>query len=653
MRGGPYDASGSGDNLVDRADRVISSGQGLRYSSALIGEVLSQPGAVEGIPAPSSIDARSVPPATDFFDALVYPGRDGLRRHLERFFEVVAGPGEYLAGELREGDVVVRRAMGEPFGHLWIVAAPERWSDGDLPSAGLSPEGRLPGEYVRVVEGGARPHTLADRFVRRVTDGAGRVPLDQLVVRPVGVMREGGRMDRGEAAPDFGAPVEQGAPSCYRIMAIPAPAAIGFEFDLNYGASTVSPPLDPGPARDDAAWSTSIFSLEGKNVTTHRMSTHGFRLEGDGNRVEIATKSFELTAAGRTEMRRVMKDVLALATDLKSECRKAKADTSRGFPAATGAPRWFKPGYLEAGVGCMFPFSLNPKKSYYGSDCAMGASPQATFTLPLARIDALVAKIRDSERKKVAGRAWSAPPGWRQGKRSQALYDAREAVNKSRDHHLKAKTKLSNGDEVTKANFTPTLQGLMILMVSYLRTSELAYDHTPNGDWDYEIFAKAYLPLNVKNPFRLLYADLSKDEQRVFKDLYDNPRVNLWKLAKSGATAADKDNQLFPARVKGHQECWFTTAPTWDEFVEKTVTSTPLLRNASCTGADKKGEDVGCEVLFAPLSRVIPHEPGSRRVTLEMRRLGFNWVLSHGYEKDGVQHPGWAEMTENLFDLAL
>ena len=442
---------------------------------------------------------------------------------------------------------------------------------------------------------------------------------------------------------------EQSAPSCYQILSGASGAfpAIGFELDLNYGASKVSPPLKQGDAGFDAA----VYGLEGKNITTHRMSADGFRLEGDGNRIEIATKPFEMSAVGRAEMKKTVKDVLALASDLIDQCSKAKADTALGFPAEVGAPRYFKPSYLESVVKCVFPLALNPKKSYYGVGCAMGASPQATFTLPLARVDALVTLIKNSEGKKVAGRALSGPSGWRQGKRSKALYDAQEAVKKSRDHHIKAKTKLSNGDVVTQANFTPTLQGLLILMVSYLRTSELTYDHTPNGDWDYEEFAKAYLPLNVKNPFRLLFKDLTADEKRVFKELYDSPRVNLWRLAKDSATPTDKDNQLFPVRVEGHQKGWFSTAPTWDEFVEKTVTDTPFKRTES--GPMKKGEDVGCEVLFAPLSRILPYESGSRRVTVEMRRLGFNWVLSHGFEKDGVKHPGWAEMTGMLFDMAL
>lgn len=439
------------------------------------------------------------------------------------------------------------------------------------------------------------------------------------------------------------------APKCYQIVSSTTGnlPAIGFEFDMNYGASTVRPPLE----QPDNA---TVYSLEGKHITTHRIKQEGFRLEGDGNRIEIGTKHFELSDSGRTEMKKVMKDTLALVTDLKRQCDKAEPDLSLGYPTEVGAPRYFTPSYLESGVACLFPLGFSQKKRYYAKWCALGASPQATFTLPLARIDELVTIIKESsEGKKVAGRSLSGPTGYRQGLRSRALYGAQKAVNASRKDHIKAKTQLSNGDAVTSANFTPTLQGLLILMISYLRASELPYDRTPNGSWDYEDFAKAYLPLNVKNPFRLFYADLTAEEKRVFNHLYDTPRENLWKLAKDRATAADGGNQLFPRFVKGHQECWFDPVPTWDGFVALTVTNTPLLRNNMCVGTEKKGEDVGCEVLFAPLSRIIPYEPGSRRVTVEMRRLGFNWVLSHGYEKDGIQHPDWSEMTQALFQMAL
>lgn len=437
------------------------------------------------------------------------------------------------------------------------------------------------------------------------------------------------------------------SPACYKDIVAPTTGSVpklGFEFDLNYGASTVRPPLN----KEDAGWGATVAPLEGENITTHRISTDGFRLEGDGNRIEIGTRPFEISAAGRKDMQAIMKKVLTLAADLKTQCRAAKLDTGLGYPALTGAPRHFVPAFLEPAVSCVFPLALNRKVSYYASGCALGAAPQVTFELPLARIDNLVAIIQSSESKKVAGRAFSGPPGTRQGVRSVALYAARKAVNTSRDAHLKAGTLLSDGTKVTGANYSPTLQGLLILMVSYLRTSELTY-----GTKDYEVFAKAYLPLNVKNPFRLLFADLTAAEKLAFKDLYDTPRTKLWQLAKPGATAAAGDNKLFPTRTHGHQGCWFTSIPTWDDFVEKTVSNTPLLRTHHCPGADKKGEDLGCEVLFAPLSRILPHEKDSRRVTVEMRRLGHNWVFTHAFEHEGVQHPGWTEMTETLFDMAL
>jgi hypothetical protein len=425
--------------------------------------------------------------------------------------------------------------------------------------------------------------------------------------------------------------------TCYTISTptITLPT-IGFEFDLNYGASINTPPLD-----------SPDYSLEGKKITTHRIATDGFRLEGDGNRIEIGTKPFELSTTGRTDMEATMKAILNLAQLIRKGCSAVKPDKALGYGSNVGAPRYFKPSFLESTVQAIFPLAMK-RPPYYQGSCIVAAAPQVTFEIPLAKINALVTLIQKSEGKKVAGKALSGSPGWRQGVRSQAIYDAQKAVNKSRDAHIKSKTKLSNGDVVTEINFTPTLQGLLILMVSYLRTSVLLYTSK-----DYEGFAKSYLPVNVKNPFRLLFADLTTGEKQVFKELYGSLRVNLWRLAKDAATNADKDNQLFPAIVKQHQECWFTTAPTWDEFVDKTITNTPLLRSKFCPGKVKKGEDVGCEVLFAPLSRIIPYKTGSRRVTVELRRLGFNWVSATGFTKDGVNHPGWLVMTQMLFDIAL
>ena len=119
----------------------------------------------------------------------------------------------------------------------------------------------------------------------------------------------------------------------------------------------------------------------------------------------------------------------------------------------------------------------------------------------------------------------------------------------------------------------PTLQGLLILMVSYLRTSELTYS---SRDW--EVFPKAYLPLNVKNPFRLLFRDLLAEERRVFDEVYDNPRRRVLEACQARGYVRDAADQLFPAVVAAKQAQWFSSIPTWNDFVEKTVTNTPLLR---------------------------------------------------------------------------
>src|SRR4030095_2728965 len=76
---------------------------------------------------------------------------------------------------------------------------------------------------------------------------------------------------------------------------------IGFEFDLSYGASSSKPP----PCGADS-------SIELRKVSTHDRDKHGFRLEGDGNRIEIATKPFQLITAGENNMVEVMSKIIVL-----------------------------------------------------------------------------------------------------------------------------------------------------------------------------------------------------------------------------------------------------------------------------------------------------------------------------------------------------
>jgi hypothetical protein len=593
--------------------------QGEAYAGQLVFGTERQTALSQVEAAINALGHRVVAAERTAFDSFVL-GR--LERHLYRAY------GEANRAKTHGGANLAERAPLYPDEVAEIVRAYWRdsyWSERRITA------------FARELIARMRSMKVIERSTGAAQGAADDVGLDDEDFADLDATFPGPAYERGPDAED--------APSCYQLTTSSPESTIRFEFDLSYGASKVRPPLKPN--RSDPAWTDSVYGLEGENITTHRLKRDGFRLEGDGNRIEIATDSFPLTTAGRDEMIKIIDKVFDLTEDLRRECDRTAPDTTLRYPTAIGAPRHFAPSYLEPRVACVFPLQLKPGTPYYRYGTAVAASPQATFALPLGGIDELVTLIRRSEARGVAGAAWSGPPGERPGDRSEALYEAQRAVNKSRDGHVRAGTVLSDGTKVTATNFSPTLQGLLILMVSYLRTSEVTYT---SRDW--EKFAKAYLPLNVKNPFRLLFRDLSADERRVFDELYDNPRTELWKLAKPGATAADANNDLFPARVATKQAEWFSPIPSWDDFVEKTVTNTPLLRTES--GAAKKGEEVGCEVLFAPLSRIAPYHEGSRVVTVEMRRLGFNWVFARGTrsKEGGALGPGWKQMTKALFDMA-
>ena len=104
--------------------------------------------------------------------------------YIEQFVEVIAGPNDVLRRPLKTGDILVRVALGEPgLGHLALIADPRLWRREELAGAGLTPEGRRPGKYVQVVEGGFRPHSRWEGFARRLLDNEGRLPNNQMILR--------------------------------------------------------------------------------------------------------------------------------------------------------------------------------------------------------------------------------------------------------------------------------------------------------------------------------------------------------------------------------------------------------------------------------------------------------------------------------------
>ena len=133
-----------------------------------------------------------MPSATALFNSLVDPDsavrrRNGLSRLFGERFMVLARPGEPL-GEirLRPGDLLLRVAQGEGWGHVAILTSPRLYRREELADARLRGEGYpqlLPGQYVHVVEPGPRLRTESDRFARRLCNAADFVLPDTLLIR--------------------------------------------------------------------------------------------------------------------------------------------------------------------------------------------------------------------------------------------------------------------------------------------------------------------------------------------------------------------------------------------------------------------------------------------------------------------------------------
>ncbi len=156
--------------LIELADGVATTG------GSLLDSVLARAESAGGW------WEASLSPAT-LFDSIVAGG--ALRKHFVPAFEILALPGETPLEPLEPGDLLVRRGLGEGgLGHVAIVAAGETWAAGDLAGAGLVGETPRPGRFVQVVEGGFQPHGLADGFARRAFDETGRLPFDQVLLRP-------------------------------------------------------------------------------------------------------------------------------------------------------------------------------------------------------------------------------------------------------------------------------------------------------------------------------------------------------------------------------------------------------------------------------------------------------------------------------------
>jgi subtilisin family serine protease/peptidoglycan hydrolase-like protein with peptidoglycan-binding domain/3',5'-cyclic AMP phosphodiesterase CpdA len=111
---------------------------------------------------------------------------------------VIGAPGDLLTVEPRPGDVICRRGEGG-LSHTAVIAGNDFWPLDLLPAAGLSPESRLPGMYAQVLESGPYSFMAGDRIARRLADGEGRIPPDQMLLRP----EVPGTNDEGNKDPEY------------------------------------------------------------------------------------------------------------------------------------------------------------------------------------------------------------------------------------------------------------------------------------------------------------------------------------------------------------------------------------------------------------------------------------------------------------------
>lgn len=393
------------------------------------------------------------------------------------------------------------------------------------------------------------------------------------------------------------------------------PATIGFEFDVHYGL------IDEVVA--DAG---KTMPANNALITTHNDADDKFRVKRDGPRLEIATKPFTLDATGKDEIKKAKTKIAEFAAELKAKCGDAP-EKSIAVSGVTGKPRPFT--YPKTVIADL-PLVKLPFGGKFPTDCAVWASPQATVTVPLYKVRALITAIQATEGK-GPGIALSGGSGTRMGVRSTAAYKARDAVDR-----IWPKLKKDN------PGITEDLRGFLILLAMYLWTSELRYkwpvgDVARKGD-DYEPFAKAYLPLNVKAPFPVLFKELLTDtEKDVFRANFGegDARKAMFRLAKSNAELADGDRFLFPPgpkelgkdSVHERQKVRFTTVPTWNDLLAHTL--------------DKTHNGWG-ERLMVPISKIIPFSVTTPRVAIELRRIGWASVFA----KD------WPGMIDRIVKMA-
>jgi subtilisin family serine protease len=120
--------------------------------------------------------------AEEVFRAFLQPG-GRLRGKLEQKLELVALPGQPLPGVLREADILLRCWVGTT-ALSCVIALPTLMDCETLLSRGLVPETLADGKFAVVIEPGAFPRATSRGFTRQVVGEDGKMPKDQMLLRP-------------------------------------------------------------------------------------------------------------------------------------------------------------------------------------------------------------------------------------------------------------------------------------------------------------------------------------------------------------------------------------------------------------------------------------------------------------------------------------
>jgi N-acetyl-anhydromuramyl-L-alanine amidase AmpD len=275
------DGGMTGEAFAEAAEALVASGRASRSGAVLGAALAAVPGAAEAV-------GDAPPSPSVLFNALAR-GDGGA---LAGAFDIVALPGAPPVSEPRPGDVLLRRALGEPSAHAAVLAAPPVPRERVVAGGGV-PECGCGGWFAVVIEGGARPHVRANGFHRRLFDELGRSPRDQIIVRPrlrgITIAFEGAE-DSGPASFDPGPPSARSSspaagsaspmiamPSVFRE---PAEAANAVDVDVKtrivnqaIAGCVVALPTAPGaPSAATNRFGRATISLVGVPDGTYRMT---------------------------------------------------------------------------------------------------------------------------------------------------------------------------------------------------------------------------------------------------------------------------------------------------------------------------------------------------------------------------------------------